>query len=550
MAFDPFALSKRFLIEVELDAAFTLRVAKDDITMADGGTYLGVVASVPTLSRSAGALLDPRIVLPAMTITLHNTRRHDEPRIQDYLDAYTWANKPVALYLGQGETFADYDLIWEGVVQFPGGIYYDEEVATITVVDARAADARTLPTRIYTKTLYPNMEDQYVNTPIPLVYGDWTSGAGNGAKVPCVQIDSSVGTGGKFKVADHALKQIATVYKNGSSVSFTGNASLGEFTLNVTYTPGTDVITAHVQGATSDGTTGGTLLQTAPDVLDDLLTTWLAVPTGRIDSAAFTAWAGSLTTDDYVRRVINTETDSNQLIAELLREGWADLSIEAGKYFPRYRAVIPSGTLPSYREPDLVGRSGSSIKEFSVERDPDLIYCNEVASLYGYDPVAAVFTSRYDTENTGEITTVGSRKRRTMEFYWLYKALGVSNRSDKELYTFSVQPEVVNITVGPPALIEGPADQFRLIYNKYPDADGGTPFQIRDIAINPDAMTARIRAWNMGLLSGATWTEDGSVTWLTATSTQRNSKGFWSDDNGFADTSITPDPASQKYRWG
>ena len=458
----------------------------------------------------------------------------------------------------QGSTATDFDEVFTGTVLHPAGTSFDDTAATVSIVDARATDAKVLPAAVYTTAIYANMEASQVNAPIPIVFGDWQTTAANGETVPCVQIDSTAGTGGKFKIAGHTLKSIEAVYLNGSDI--TGNCTLdpanGEFTISSTstYTSGTDIVTANVQGATDDGTTSGTLLQTAPDVLEDILKTHLSVSAGNIDSSAFTAWGAQLSSNDYVRRVINIEAESDILIADLLSDGFADLTIEAGKYTPKYRVASIGASLVSYREADLLN-DADRVKRFLVEHDPQQIYTNEVVANYNYAPTGAAYAGRYSTNDTGAIADIGSTVRRSLGLSWLYLQTGAEARADKELYTFSQTPEVIELDLGPAASTLAPADQFRLVYSKYPETPvGGTPFQVRDISLNPIDLSVRLTAWSMVQLTPQVWTAGGANDWENATAAEKEEQGFWTSDDGeagpqyyWADTSAPAYTAASAY---
>lgn len=551
MAYSSTSLEQYFGVTIEL-AGLTLYLSDKYFTLSDGTIYEGLIKSMSPLSRSAGALQDPRLILPSMSITVDNkTDPQSAVRFQDYLTTYEWANVAVTVRVGSSLTAADWSSIFIGRVRFPGGISSNNMAVTIRVNDARAKDGRNLPTAIFTTTTYANMETKSVGLPIPLVYGDWYTTAGTGETVPCYQIDSTVGTGGKFKISSRELKSIEAVYKDGSSVSFTADLNNGQFTLNVAYAPATNVITANCRGCTSDLTSGGTLLQTAPDILYDLLNNGLGVAAGSINSTAFDTWEANLGANDYMRRWIGGEsTSSDTLIAELLNEGFADMRIEAGKYYPTYRVVAVSGSVDTFRDADLLVAGGPTVKHFAVHDSPEEIYCNEVLADYSYDPVDAVYNKVYLVEDTGAISRVGQRVRRTLTFNWLYIKAGAEDRAGREVYVFSSNVRMVDLGIDSGAIAYGPATQFRLVYDRFVEVNSvGNPFQVRDIEVNPMTRRITLTAWDMLTLFTGTWTEDAATAWLTATADQRSAKGFWTDASGYADTSGSPDATSRNYRW-
>lgn len=530
MAFDATlaTLDWHVLVEVALDGG-TVRYADDDLPMSDGTAYDGRIANIPSLRLSTGSLLDPRLVSPSLTIALHDA----DHVVRDSTDTEEWGNRAVTIKIGQGETIGDYETVFFGVVRFPGGISWDATSLRFQVDDIRSKDARTLPINRYDPATYTNMEAKSQYLPIPLVYGDWQTTAGGGEKLPAVQIDSTAGTGGKFSIADHALKSIQKVY-NGTT-DITSNCSLdaanGQFTITTgTYTPATETITVNVQGATDDGATSGALLQSLSDIMNDLLQTHMSVASGNIDSTAFTAWEGELGTNDYGRRWIGTEISSDDLMRDLLLEGFADITIEDGKYKPVYRIVNAASGSDTYLSAHIVERSDTT-KDFTVQRDPERIFANEIVGDYRYDPAGGAYAVTYTKKNTASIANLGTTKRRRMRFTWLYVTTGAQTRIDREVFLFSTEPEVPTIGLDPEALTKGPTDQFLLTHDKF----SATPMQIR--TINLDLLRKRVTAtcWNMARLAPGRWMGSTAPTWSAATNTERNESGFWTNAAGRAD---------------
>ena len=517
------------LVEVALDGG-TVKYADDDLAMDDGSTYDGRVMSIPVLRLSGGALLDPRMVSPALSIGLEDADRV----VRNSTDAEEWGNRAVTIKIGQGTTIADYEIVFSGVVRFPGGVSWDATSLQFAVDDIRSKDAKTLPATRLDPATYANMDTLSYYKPIPLVYGDWQTTAGGGETIPAYQIDSTAGTGGKFKVAAHALKSIEVVYLNGADITSncTLDAANGEFTISSTstFTSGTDTVTVNCQGATDDGLTSGTLLQTLPAIMDDLLQTHMSVAAGNIDATALAAWAAELGTADYGRRWIGTEVSSDDLIRDLLVDGFADITIEAGKYKPVYRVVNVSAGSPVWGSANIRERSDSS-KDFIVQRDPELIFANEVVADYRYAPTTGRFGVTYTKQDTASIANLGTTKRRRLTFNWLYVTLGGETRGNREAYLFSTEPEVPTIGLDPEALTKGPTDQFTLTHDKF-DA---TPMQIRTISL--DLLKKRVTAvcWNMNRLTPGRWSSASAPAWSSASNTQRQEQGFWTDANGRAD---------------
>ena len=461
------------------------------------------------------------------------------------MESYEWSNKSVTVKIGQGTAAADYTTVFVGTILFPGGIQFDDTVAHIELDDERMKDEKVLPTNKFFVSTYANVEEKSKNLPIPLIYGDWRTTAGGGEKVPCYCINTTNRT---FKIASHAIKQIEAVYKNGVAATLTStDLANAEFVMADAYDQTVDTVTANIQGATHNGTSGGTLLESLPDIVEDILKTHLGVASGNIDSTAFSTWETNLGTVK-ARRHIATEASSNALITDALVEGFADLIILDGKYVPRYRIAGLTG-LDSYRDFDMTARR-DGVKQFQVARDPERITLNQIVASYRYDPANLKFAGRFDLDDDAAIALVGTTRRRRMQYNWLYVDADAETRAERELYTFAAELEMVTVGIGPRSLTKVPTDQFRLTYSKFTDASGfGVPMMIRDIAIDFNQMRSTIRAWNVLTLSPGRWTVSTAPTWLSSNLTQREEHGFWTDNDGYADPSGTPDETSKRSKW-
>jgi len=554
MSFDSQQRNRRFYLSIALEGK-TLNVAPWGDVLSDGTVVLPLLVGMTSLVRSAGSLGDARIELPTLQVELTNNPDQSDTRTQDLLDEYEWGNRDVELIFGNGGDATTYTTTWKGKTQFPGGIGFNDARVIVRMVDVRSADARYLPTGFFSTDDYANMETKSINLPIPIVYGDWYSTAGQAAcPIPAYQIDSTEGTGGRIKIACHALQSIEAVYLDGASASFTASSSDlddGEFVLDEAYDPATETITVHCRGATEDGTSSGTLLQAAPAIFNDLYQTHLGVDAGNIASSALTDWDDYLDSNAYMRRWIGgVQTHSDDLTAQLLREGFADLTVEAGVYVPRYRVISPDGTATLVQAADILEEFEGGRKRFDVDQNPADIYANEVLGTYEYNPIDQAHEGLYLADDEVAIAEKGQRVRRDLPMYWIYITQGAEDRTNREVYVFSGELELVHLTMGPIVADHEPTDQIELVYSKFEVDDyEGVPFQLRDTETDPLSWEVTAIAWNLYRLSTGTWTDEAATTWLTATRQERFEKGFWSDADGYADTSGTPDDASRKYRW-
>ena len=540
MAFDFGATAAEWhvLIEVALDGG-TVYYADEDLVMDDGTAYEGRILSIPVLQLSAGQVLDPRIVAPQFVIGLSDA----DSVVRDSTDSEQWGNRIVTLRIGQGTDLTVYEAPFTGVVRFPGGIEWDATITRVSVDDLRSRDAKSLPTATLDPDTYTNMETKSEYQPEPLLYGDWRTTAGGGERVPAYQIDSTAGSEGKFSIAGHALKEIEKVWQDENdgtalvdiTAKCTMDAANGQFTiisaLTTTYDPDLHTISANVQGATDDGLTSGTMLQTMPAIMNDILQTHLGVVSGDVDATAIAQWETELGATDYVRRWVGRATSSDDLLRDLLVDGFADLTIEGGAYKPVYRVFQAGAGLTTITTSDIRERNDGAA-DFRVKKDPERAFLNEVVGDYRHNPMTSAYLKSYTNTNSGSVASVGATKRRRLTYKWRYIQASAEIRSNRELYMFSSEPEMAQVRLDPIGLQYAPTEQFVLQHDKYVDV----PWQVRTITLDLIGKTAFAQCLNIMLLTTGAWASSSAPVYTLSTSLQQAENGFWTNAIGEADT--------------
>ena len=530
MAFDPTRTDTAHLLEIDLGAS-TLKYADRDIALSDATLYEGRIVRLPPLSQSIGGLLDSRLITPRVRVTLDNT----DDAIRTSLDANSnWAGKAVTIKIGQGTTAGDYETRFTGTVRFPGGVSWDGDQVTIEFDNDLAADTVSLPTNKIFPSTYPNAADSAKYQPIPIIYGDWRSTAAGGETVPCYQVDSTAGTGGKFKICEAGwVQEIEAVYLNGTDI--TANCTLdtanGEFTITTgTYDDLTDAVTANVWGKQITNNATYTLSDIALDLLENVL----SVPSGRINSAGFTAWRGELVPDGKGRRWIGAAVASSTLLAELANEGFTDLIInEDGEYEPVSRSQTRSGATV-VREFNILPRGRG--RAFNVAFDPEKAYANQIVVDYALRP-AGTYARSYDQDDSNAQTAVGQTVRRRVKSNWLYLDEGAESLAGWQLAAFASEPEMFEAELNADILALRPTDRLEVIYSKFEvDSTTGTIFQIRQIQPDYQKMTARVAAWNIDAIVPRQWGDVSANVYGSATATELALNAFWGDSNGRADS--------------
>ena len=523
------------LVEFVLDST-TLRYADEGLSIQSGRTtgayYQGRLSSGGTLSRSLGTFLEPKETVSTFEVVLDN----QDGAIQNLIRTHTFANRKVRVFLGEGKVKANYSEMFTGHVAHPNGIRWDEDRARITVVDQRLKHRKSLPNGTYTALSYPNLEQKYVNTKIPIIYGDWGITTGGGMEVPAVCI-SMTATNKRFKLAGHGIKGIQRVRKNAVALTMgtqVVNVSLSTATFQlsgVTYSATDDVLACNLAGIK---TINGTLITRPADVFRHLMTAWVGLTATDLNVTALNDLNIANDLDGTkVRRVVNTSTSTETLVQELLAESNAEMRFVGGKYAPKYRGMTLDTNRTAFRDVDILLEDEDTEKaHFEAENDPDRYYANKITARYQFDPLNNRYNGFYARQVTLAVQDVSSVVERGVDYNWRYDDDEVSSQVNRDLIQYTSEPVNIRFLAGPRALLKNLADQIDITFNVF----SNSPIQIRRLDTSLGEMTTRVSGFSLLNFRMGRWTSDAAPAWGTASDAEKEVQGFWSLDSGYVAT--------------
>lgn len=484
-----------YLVEITLDST-VLRYGFEDASVLtkveetwSGAFYEGRIKSASALSRDLGTFLESREQIGTLALELDNS----DGSIGTKLYNATIANKAVDVYVGEGYWKDGYTKVYVGAIDFPGGVEWNDEKATINIVDKRVKHRRILPLseQVYKKENYPNIEKRALTEPIPIVYGNWASNAASGCSVPCVCIDTTIP---KFKIAGHGIKSIDRYIQNAAVVSPSNiaNVSLAAATFEfdgLTYDATSDTVSVNCQGIQ---TVNGTLIESPGGIYRNILTAYLGLTTSDFFEIAFTQLE-SETSGLVCRRYIDTQTESDVLIQQLMNECEIDTRFQYGLYSPKYRSLTNLSAPKDIHVGDILTEQNGEVADFTIQLDPDRLYTNKVAARYQYDPVDAQFLSATTISNATAMTRDQGTYERQMDFMWMWDKADIEPRINREISLFSEQPVFIEAKLGRRAILLNPADQIEVTYGPFVNEN----FQIRRIDSDFQNLSCRITAYNI-----------------------------------------------------
>lgn len=518
MTYSPAAAEQyHTLIKIEL-TGLTLYFADENLSMSDGNFYEGRLR-LTGLTRSFSSYSEPKQRQSTMTVRL----RDEDATIRGYLEDYHWGNKAVTIYVGKGRDLSDYTVEFQGQTKFPGGVSFDYSQVEIQVRDARNKDWTMLPENKFWTSDYPNLEEGLSALPIPYVWGDWSD-----TPVPCYCIDT---TTNKFKIADHSIESIVQVYKNGATISHADeDLSNAEFTIT-SYTPEDDTVTATITGRDE----GGSLLENAIDILEDIQVNMVGIAAGDLDSSSYNELRAALS-DMVLRYHLKKELSSNTIIEELMLEVYADLFLKGDTYYVTDR-------IPSSSYDYLFDESNTREYSFQVQHDPENLYANRIKVEYKYDPVEERYLKNVQADNTEEQTAAGKIMPITSYLDWLYTDADGTTFSQHRRLLYSQEIRVIEFDGLQEAIIIGLGDRVGLTLFGFDER----PLLVRKITKNFEKKSAKIEGYDvLSWTNVGHWTADTAPDYSTATDAEKTVSGYWCDASGLADPG---NPDSDISQW-
>ena len=456
---------------------------------------------------------------------------------------YVWAGSKIKVLLGgDALPYAEYTTLFQGKINNPK---FTNLKYSISVKSISYDLLRSLPVNNFWSSAYPHLDPVAQGANLPLYYGSYDA-----AQAPLVTcIDTAYGASTyQFKICDTTywpIKSITQVYVDygdgaGWQTIAHANEDLGAATFTIN-TASFIVGTSRVKVAFEGYHNAGTLIEGAPEIAEDLLTTWCGLTAADLDSAAFTA---SKTASTCVLNVpIEAQVSALTIIEQICASDIAFFSDNAAGQL-RYVTWVP--------QPGGIGASPELTKDdiWNVQFEDDLGslywrarigYAYQAADQKYLYAVSDAAESKYKY-GRNESITINSYLRGSADADDLAYRINLWTKDLLTTASFSMSIGEIDALIG---------DMVRLTLSRAPFAEPGGqegwPYEIiaKEISAFPAQITFKVRelpqfARNMGY-----WMADDAPTWLLATPEERLASGFWTDDDGYADPSGTPDEASK-----
>lgn len=158
--------------DIQLPDGTTTRVS--DRNKYIDGTFYRALTNFPVIKRTLGDWLSPVVQFSRLQLVLSNVDGRYNHILPSGADFAGWIGKSVDVRLGLRDVGSTYESIYKGFVTDIGGAQRDRKSITLITRDRFDIVNTNFPLTAFSSTAYPDIDDQYVGTIVPVIYGDWT----------------------------------------------------------------------------------------------------------------------------------------------------------------------------------------------------------------------------------------------------------------------------------------------------------------------------------------------------------------------------------------
>lgn len=405
-----------------------------------------------------------------------------------------------------------------------------------------------LPTNDYWTTDYANLQSSAEGKPIPLGYGTFSGDMA--PSVTCINTAYGASTY-QFKICDTTywpIKSITQVYVNygagaGWQTIAHANEDLNAATFTITsasFVVGTSQIKVAFEGYHDSGT----LIEGAPEIVEDILIKWCGYSSADLNAASFTTSEGL--SDVSLAVWIDSSQTALSVIEKICKSDLAFFDEDADGLL-RYRTWEPtvSGTLPVLNSLDILNDSIPEIVD-----DSNVLYWKvKVGYAYDYVSELSLYAEASSTEsrykyNKTEILTYETYLRTEAQASILAARLNWITRNPSPTLSILLKASQINKLLG---------DKLKITLARAPNATAGgyaeRVFEIisKELSCFPEILTVTGRDLMEFGNDVGWWMADSAPAWAAATTQERDDSGFWADDDGYI---VTGDETTKnKSRW-
>jgi hypothetical protein len=447
---------------------------------------------------------------------------------------WIWNNKNIRLLLGgDALPYSEYTSIFAGQITETS---FTKSEYTLTIKSKAFGLLRSLPVNDFKTTDWPNLETGAAGKPIPYYWGAYDE---NQAPLATCINTAYAGSTYQFKICDcthHAIKSITQVYvdyANGAGWQTIAHANEdlanGTFTINTgLYVVGTSRVKVAFEGYHS----GGTLIEGAPEIVEDILLNQCGYASTDLNAASFTASKAASTPELNV--FIDTTEDALSVIEQICQSDLAFFD-EDGAGLLRYRTWEPiiTTSLPVLAKEDI-------LDEPEIDEDTSHLYYRVRIGYSWMGSKAEGLRLYTEAENLESQYKYGLSDYLSIPTYLRSKADADTLAQRLNWITRNPSP-VINLRLKAGLIDKTLGDKLKVTLARAPfETAGGYDervFEIigKDISCFPLFVDLKARdlagfGSDVGFIMAST-----APTWALATAQERDDSGFMCDSDGYCD---------------
>ena len=163
----------------ELDVPNGSGFANDKIYFSDRNVYVGehfyeARTKFPEIKKDIGEYLSPAVSFSSIKLEVSNVDGIFNPFLPGGNFFDSMVNRTLVVKLGLRDVESTYRVIFEGSVTEIGGFGRTTKSFLITARDKFDNMKAFMPSTSFSATTYTDIQDRYLGTNIPLIWGDWT----------------------------------------------------------------------------------------------------------------------------------------------------------------------------------------------------------------------------------------------------------------------------------------------------------------------------------------------------------------------------------------
>ena len=176
--------------------------------------YEARVKEAPSIRITLGEWLNPKLEIGDLSLTLNNRDGFFSPKLPQGNEYLQWTGTTVRIAVGFGEKRSNYFDLFTGSIPDRQGVTSTETEVKIRVYDSLDTDDVPLPVNVFNRVAFPDVQDEALGKPVPLIYGDWTEEVGEFGEIPAwlINANEDVPTEWTLKLCDNALTSVDGLY--------------------------------------------------------------------------------------------------------------------------------------------------------------------------------------------------------------------------------------------------------------------------------------------------------------------------------------------------